>query len=79
MELIDAYKSEQVSIDERHTPSIYARFLTRLLTRADELNAETPEVAAQPQAHPSRASPPVKIDVDEMDQLFGIPSPHSIP
>ncbi|ELU36818.1 fungal specific transcription factor domain-containing protein [Rhizoctonia solani AG-1 IA] len=75
MELINAYESKQVSIDERHSPSIYARFLTRLLVRADELNGTTPAVLA-PLA--SSASPQIKVDSEEMERLFGIPSLHNL-
>ncbi|EIW74294.1 hypothetical protein CONPUDRAFT_67760 [Coniophora puteana RWD-64-598 SS2] len=32
-QLINVYNSEQVAIDERHTPKLYARFLTGLLSR----------------------------------------------
>ncbi|CAE6471119.1 unnamed protein product [Rhizoctonia solani] len=75
MELISAYESKQVSIDERHTPSIYARFLARLLVRADELNGTTPMAVAPPA---SSASPQMKVDSDEMERLFDIPSLHSL-
>ncbi|CAE6513308.1 unnamed protein product [Rhizoctonia solani] len=79
MELINAYQSKQVSIDERHTPSIYARFLTRLLVRADELSGTTPTVIAPPLPPASSASPQIKVDSDEMERLFAIPSLHSLP
>ncbi|KAL5637830.1 hypothetical protein ACGC1H_002185 [Rhizoctonia solani] len=78
MELINAYQSKQVSIDERHTPSIYARFLTRLLVRADELNGATPVTIAPSPPPASRASPQVKVDSEEMERLFVIPSLHSL-
>ena len=40
MQLITAYASPNISIDNNHTPHIYARFLSRLLNRADELNRD---------------------------------------
>ncbi|KAH7345760.1 hypothetical protein B0J17DRAFT_641065 [Rhizoctonia solani] len=78
MELINAYQSKQVSIDERHSPSIYARFLTRLLIRADELNGTTPRIIASPPPPASSASPLIKVDSEEMERLFVIPLLHSL-
>lgn len=79
VELIDAYQSKQVSIDERHTPSTYARFLARLLNRVDELNGTTPMVVVPPvpQSSPLRASPSIKTELG-IDELFGIPSLHNM-
>ncbi|KAG9076578.1 hypothetical protein FRC06_009437, partial [Ceratobasidium sp. 370] len=59
-QLIDAYKSPQVSIDEQHTPYIYAQFLSRLLARADELNGTVEEAAKAPKP--------------DKDELFSFPS-----
>ncbi|CUA74030.1 Protein priB [Lentinula edodes] [Rhizoctonia solani] len=78
MELITAYQSKQVAIDERHTPSIYARFLARLLVRADELNGATSTMIAPPPPPASSASPQIKVDSDEMERLFVIPSLHNL-
>ncbi|KAG9122477.1 hypothetical protein FRC07_001117 [Ceratobasidium sp. 392] len=65
IELINAYKSPLVSIDEQHTPYIYAQFLSRLLARADELNGVV-------QAEVVQAPKP------EMDELFSLPPPHTL-
>ncbi|CAE6453911.1 unnamed protein product [Rhizoctonia solani] len=78
MELINAYQSKQVSIDERHTPSIYARFLTRLLVRADELNGATPAMIAPSPPPTSNSSPQIKVDSEEFARLFVIPSLHNL-
>lgn len=67
MQLISAYSSPQVSIDQNHTPNIYARFLSRLLTRADELDGAAAPIAEQPRAHSPN---PPELD---MDELFVIP------
>lgn len=67
MQLIFTYSSAQVSIDQQHTPNIYARFLSRLLTRADELN-KTGAATIEQQVAPSGST-----ELD-MDQLFKIPS-----
>ncbi|QRV81888.1 Fungal specific transcription factor domain [Ceratobasidium sp. AG-Ba] len=65
IQLIAAYRSPQVVIDEQHTPHIYAEFLSRLLARADELNGVTEEVAQAPKP--------------DMDELFApIPLLHAL-
>ncbi|KAG9077271.1 hypothetical protein FS749_010857 [Ceratobasidium sp. UAMH 11750] len=58
-QLIDAYRSPQVYIDEQHTPYIYAQFLSRLLARADELNGIVEEAQQAP-----------KSDMDELFKRF---------
>jgi hypothetical protein len=65
IQLISAYSSVRVAIDEQHTPSIYARFLSRLLRRADELNGTV--------------DPPVEQALKlEVNELFGLPMLHTI-
>ncbi|KAG8695638.1 hypothetical protein FRC08_007645 [Ceratobasidium sp. 394] len=63
-QLIDAYRSPQVSIDEQHTPYIYAQFLSRLLARADELNGIVEEAEKAPKS--------------DMDELFSFPPLHTL-
>lgn len=73
MQLITAYESPKVAIDANHTPNIYARFLFRLLNRADELNGTKP-IGSAPGAgvgRPTAYSPPLK---SELDDLWGFPA-----
>lgn len=52
--LIDVLKSDEVAIDERHTPKLYAKFLTKLLDRQVS-SQRSPRSSVQPSdsSHPS--------------------------
>ncbi|KAG8770898.1 hypothetical protein FRC12_003979, partial [Ceratobasidium sp. 428] len=65
IQLINAYKSPTVRIDEQHTPYIYAQFLSRLLARADELNGLVQEAGGEEAPKP------------DMNELFSLP-PHTL-
>ncbi|KAF8605712.1 hypothetical protein BDV93DRAFT_506795 [Ceratobasidium sp. AG-I] len=64
IQLTTAYASPAVSIDSNHTPNIYARFLSRLLNRADELNGDAPGGVGEHPREPKL----------EMDDLWGFPA-----
>lgn len=75
MQLITAFMSPEVSIDPSHTPSIYGRFLSKLLSRADELNGikpvgSVPGSGAGGSGRPTAYSPAPK---SEMEDLWGLP------
>lgn len=60
--LITEYESPKISIDSHHTPSIYARFLRRLLNRADELNGEVPAKSGEDEGAGGLGEPKLEFD-----------------
>jgi len=73
--LIDVLQSEDVAIDERHTPKLYARFLSGLLDRHTSSHSKISRASEQP-SEVSQTSP-LAVTI-EPPQIEEHPFPHPV-